>query len=928
MLHYTNKFSPEKKLFYELFLGSKTQKPHFDIDISKDSMDKLHPGGDIVKISDYIKNLVIHCCMQVFQDINSKYGVADKPIVLQFNDLLLYSSHGSSKRSFHLVINNWCHEDNKEAKEFYNLVVSKFRDITKGKYVEFIDSAVYSSKQQFRLLGSQKVGSGRIKIFHEDLSYNGMIHKHIYPKDEREGELKEKANLYESLIGFTSGCKTLPSLVLNKPKKVFTGNSVDFSDAIIDKCMDFIKGQPFSLKSSEGSFITLTRDAPSYCNICRRVHENQDPFIFVVGSTAYFNCRRAKTQGVKDSLYLGSVGKDFITQNIKEISEEKEVFFGFGDFLPANVVSNVNTRINITNDIVPISSVYNNVNASINSNSNLAGQPNKKTYTKKKIDDSEVLKPKRMKMTSLAKSSKLLGDYSFTNDDVKPYDPYDETFYVGDFIRLCERNRDHVFDSFGKLIAFLKVTLSKVVRIILKGQPKLFWKINGVEDLFSLGKIQYTPLPDYLSFKYKTGEIDKDGAAEVEEYACKYALENKHSFLFSEEVINIPYHRDAPHNNVGIKFNVFSGFQAKLVPNYQDCEYDRLYPVLEHIYYVVSDSNMELYWWIISWFAFPIRMLTRTEKILLLIGDPGSGKSIIFEFFAVYVYGHRSSYMGAGLSSVLGQFNLASAKKMFVYVDDTKSVGDKTQTDKFNKFKSMITLPTVTLESKGIDGIPVNNMCNYCITSNYIDPVKLDNGDRRYCISMVNNSRAKDWDYFDRLSALIGTKAIDDTIQKEIGDLMYSYLRSDRIAPHLVKLDRIPSTEIKEDIIETCLPPVEKFKKALQGKEETIPSDILYVRGRPKRPFASTKDLHQVHIHTMKINTTYIQSEGKFSQHFKNGMNGKVTAGKVTIDDIERRGYFFEEPIWDSVLVAVPNPMNNSPKIVTLREWMNKQSQQ
>ena len=86
-------------------------------------------------------------------------------ITLKLENVLIYTSHGGNKRSIHIVLNKLAHTDHTEAKLFYNEVCKEITIYTKAiytkdKYLDFIDPAVYKSNQQFRVLGSQKVGSG------------------------------------------------------------------------------------------------------------------------------------------------------------------------------------------------------------------------------------------------------------------------------------------------------------------------------------------------------------------------------------------------------------------------------------------------------------------------------------------------------------------------------------------------------------------------------------------------------------------------------------------------------------------------------------------------------------------------------------------------------------------------------------------------
>ena len=58
------------------------------------------------------------------------------------------------------------------------------------KYGNFVDISVYSPKQNFRIVGSQKWKSGRIKIHHETWKYKGDDIKYQF-RDLYSNEIKK-----------------------------------------------------------------------------------------------------------------------------------------------------------------------------------------------------------------------------------------------------------------------------------------------------------------------------------------------------------------------------------------------------------------------------------------------------------------------------------------------------------------------------------------------------------------------------------------------------------------------------------------------------------------------------------------------------------------------------------------------------------------
>jgi len=121
------------------------QKPHFDIDIP---IDKIQPGQDITIVSADVMTHITSAIERVFLSHNVNYH--------KDRNLLVFSSHGPAKRSFHIIIDGLYHSDNKQAKIFYLLVINELP----GHLRQYVDGSVYSRNQNFRLLNNQKkVGS-------------------------------------------------------------------------------------------------------------------------------------------------------------------------------------------------------------------------------------------------------------------------------------------------------------------------------------------------------------------------------------------------------------------------------------------------------------------------------------------------------------------------------------------------------------------------------------------------------------------------------------------------------------------------------------------------------------------------------------------------------------------------------------------------
>ena len=292
---------PELRSFFEIILGERLQKPHFDIDmeLTEEQLKENFSEKVLEQLISTVKTLIPDLSLE--------------------KDVCIYSSHAtnlqnSNKRSYHLILNHFCHANNKEAKAFYYSVMK----LLPKEYFDngWVDHAVYSKTQQFRIYQSKKLHSDRTKVFHETWQYKGEMIRHVYDEVAENKDMQFLINLDESLVSARPGtCKLLPSFGIPEEfrKKDFeTGENVEYDLAIeaISLFAHSIGTTPessnfaYSFDRVEGPFVILKRRKPSKCRLCLRVHSHQNPYLFITPDTlnVFFHCRRAPQN---KKLYIG-----------------------------------------------------------------------------------------------------------------------------------------------------------------------------------------------------------------------------------------------------------------------------------------------------------------------------------------------------------------------------------------------------------------------------------------------------------------------------------------------------------------------------------------------------------------------------------------------------------------------------------------------
>uniref|UniRef100_A0A6C0AED8 Uncharacterized protein n=1 Tax=viral metagenome TaxID=1070528 RepID=A0A6C0AED8_9ZZZZ len=298
----TNHTKEDYKCFYETIPGNLPQKIYFDLDIYLEGSNKKDKKRYTIE-----------------EAKDAIYLLQDKIIELEpcvkSKDIFVFCSHGENKRSYHVVVDNWCLPDCINNKYFFKAIMKIFPE----KYKDMLDPGVYSSMQQFRIYGNHKWKSDRKKILDPDCQWEPPI------KCTSEKHRKFLVLLH-SLITNCEGCKILKRYAPEKNNVYFREiflkdpeikESINMCAKIL-KCKDFLDDNfPFKISEIKGGLVLLKRLFPSFCNICQKIHHKQDSYLIINKSGVYLDCRR-NPEGKK--LFLGKI--DIEESDIEDNSEE------------------------------------------------------------------------------------------------------------------------------------------------------------------------------------------------------------------------------------------------------------------------------------------------------------------------------------------------------------------------------------------------------------------------------------------------------------------------------------------------------------------------------------------------------------------------------------------------------------------------------
>jgi hypothetical protein len=239
------------------------------------------------------------------------------------------------------------------------------------------------------------------------------------------------------------------------------------------------------------------------------------------------------------------------------------------------------------------------------------------------------------------------------------------------------------------------------------------------------------------------------------------------------------------------ELNIYAGFKAQPVVNVNHDLVERC--ILRHLREVWAAGDPVVYRYLLSWLAQIIKTpWNRTLIAVVLHSGQGTGKTLICNELIDKVFGRDLAISIEGTDKLTQRFNSVAMGKLFVPINELRSLDENSFAGKFDTMKSLITDPYIPIEKKGMDVIDVDNYMNILLTSNHEHTVRLEADDRRYACFEVSDCHKNDRVYFKAL--------LDAWKEDGAGDHVYSYFLNypDEL---MVDVTVIPQTDLRKRMI-------------------------------------------------------------------------------------------------------------------------------
>lgn len=209
------------------------------------------------------------------------------------------------KFSCHLIVSDY-HFYANDCKNICNMFLKRINNKCLN---EIIDNTVYGKNRMLRIEGSTKINSNRKKRFIKDddkklnhINLDGLI------TNLNNTELLTTNNYQEDKkLNIIENNKNVKHIILkeNDKKYDYTNEDIEIIKNNIIKIISTINNWHLKDKNKNifnnifefdhivNNMIILKRIIPYECPECKRVHENQNPYIFISNKKLFFHCRRS-----------------------------------------------------------------------------------------------------------------------------------------------------------------------------------------------------------------------------------------------------------------------------------------------------------------------------------------------------------------------------------------------------------------------------------------------------------------------------------------------------------------------------------------------------------------------------------------------------------------------------------------------------------
>lgn len=190
--------------------------------------------------------------------------------------------------------------------------------------------------------------------------------------------------------------------------------------------------------------------------------------------------------------------------------------------------------------------------------------------------------------------------------------------------------------------------------------------------------------------------------------------------------------------------NLFQGYPYQIQPDKTITDYEKLSEgtqrILWHFKNVLAGGEEKYYWWLLAHFRALLTPKAKTGVCLVMAGEPGCGKSIIYQELLSNLIGHKNCLMVDKLTNITNHFNEEMINAQSITIGEL-TVGSQDWATTWARLKYWITDSLVTVNRKGKVGIMIQNYWNFiALTNTLLNSVPLNEDNYRKYMVLVAKS--------------------------------------------------------------------------------------------------------------------------------------------------------------------------------------------
>ncbi len=327
--------------------------------------------------------------------------------------------------------------------------------------------------------------------------------------------------------------------------------------------------------------------------------------------------------------------------------------------------------------------------------------------------------------------------------------------------------------------------LTRVMRYINGSQHVFVQKTrNCLTGTFRLSfvyrKDMYAALNDTVAFHERGGDVTLGTVVK----------KNLHSFI----ITGVLFKSDDPDI-----MSIYRGYKYKVLDG--EADENVIGGYLKLIREVICRNDPSLYEYVLSWIGFIIQNPgVKTGVTMVLKGLQGTGKNTFTNVLCELLSGYSAPNV-TDIAELTGTFNSVLEGRMLIVLNEVKNAGENRGAN-FDSLKSLITDSDVRINEKSEPRRDGENVANFIMLTNNWFPVKVNVGDRRYCVVDVSAVYKDNMSFFDRLHK--------DFARPDFYDNLLTFFTKRSCSAFRIG-GPIPMTEARTNLIEASLPPIQSW---------------------------------------------------------------------------------------------------------------------